>query len=195
MDQFDGIQVRSVEVDLLTSAFRVTGTVHTRYDRMSDLLNGVTGDQVMVEQATISEHADPSATVSAPTATVLTSAIILFSAPGLTGEAGAAMRIEKRRVKAQLAIPPIRVTGTIHVPIGSRPTDGVLNAADRFMPMTDAVVSSALYPDLGRSYAAVALSRDLAQVILVADDENPDELLADVLDERTAEAWLRDDAG
>lgn len=26
---------------------------------------------------------------------------------------------------------------------------------------------------------------------MVADDEHPDELLADVLDERTAEAWLR----
>jgi hypothetical protein len=28
-------------------------------------------------------------------------------------------------------------------------------------------------------------------VLLVADDENPDQLLADVLDERTAESWLR----
>jgi hypothetical protein len=36
----------------------------------------------------------------------------------------------------------------------------------------------------------VAVCRDRAQVLLIADDERPDELLADVLDERTAEAWL-----
>jgi len=30
-------------------------------------------------------------------------------------------------------------------------------------------------------------------VLLVADDEHPDELLADVLDETTAAAWLRAD--
>lgn len=195
MDPFASVEHRSVEVDLLTDAFGVSGTVTTRFDRMSDLLNQVAGQQVIVEHATISEHADASATVSAPMATVLTSAIILFSAPGMTGESGVAMRIEKRRVKAQLAIPPIRVTGTIHVPVGSRPTDGVINSADRFIPMTDAVVASALYPNLARSYPVVAVSRELAQIILVADDENPDELLADVLDERTAEAWLRDESG
>jgi hypothetical protein len=37
----------------------------------------------------------------------------------------------------------------------------------------------------------MALRRDRAHVLLVADDERPDQLLADVLDERTAESWLR----
>ena len=193
MDEFGSYTLREVEVDLLTDAYRVSGTVRTRFDRMTDILNQLTGLHLTVEQATISEHADPSATVAAPSAVVATSAILLFSAPGLTGDSSAEMRIAKRRVRAQLAIPPIRVTGTIHVSIGSRPTDGLLNASDRFLAMTDAVVSSGLFPELARNLAAVAVSRDRAQVLLVADDERPDELLADILDEQTAEAWLRDD--
>jgi hypothetical protein len=36
--------------------------------------------------------------------------------------------------------------------------------------------------------------RGRAHVLLVADDENPDELLAEMLDEPTAEARMRPDA-
>jgi len=57
--------------------------------------------------------------------------------------------------------------------------------------MTDATVTSSRYPELARTAAVLALRRDRAHVLLVADDENPDQLLADVLDERTAESWLR----
>jgi len=193
MDQFGSFTIREVDVDLITDSFRVSGTVRTRFDRMTDILNQLTGLHLTVEQATISEHADPTATVAAPSAVVATNSIILLSAPSLTGDSSAEMRIEKRRVRAQLAIPPIRVTGTIHVSIGSRPTDGLLNASDHFLAMTDAIVSSGAFPELARTLPAVAVSRDLAQVLLVADDERPDELLADILDEETAEAWLRDE--
>ena len=58
---------------------------------------------------------------------------------------------------------------------------------------TDATLASGPYPELERSVAALALRRDRAHVLLVADDEHPDELLADVLDETTAAAWLRSD--
>ena len=97
-------------------------------------------------------------------------------------------------MKAQLAIPPFRLTGTIHVPQGSRPVDGLLNLHERFMPMTDAVIVSAAFPELGRQVPALAMRRERAHVVLVADDERPDELLADLLDEQTAAAWLRTSA-
>lgn len=193
MDEFGGFNAtREVEVDLLTDAFRVSGTVRTRFGRVTDILNQLTGAHLAVEQATISEHADPRATLAAPSALIDVASILLLTAPGLTG-ASSEMRIPKRTVKAQLALPPIRVTGTIHVPVGSRPIDGLLNVTDRFLAMTDATIASGAYPELERSVAAVAICRPRAQILLVADDERPDELLADVLDERTAETWLRAD--
>jgi len=196
MDPFGGMSAaRPVEVDLITDAYRISGAVRTRFARVTDFLNQLTGAHLTVERATIIEHADPSATLAAPSATVDVASILLLVAPGLTAEASSEMRIPKRAVKAHLALPPIRITGTIHVPIGSRPLDGLLNVSDRFLAMTEVTIASGVYPDLGRTVEAAAISRVRAQVLLVTDDERPDELLADVLDKRTAEAWLRvDDA-
>ena len=194
MDSFGGLgAVRQVEVDLITDAYRITGTVQTRFGRVTDILNQLLGAHLTVEHATISEHADPSATLAAPSAIVEAASILLMTAPGLTGEASSDMRIPKRAVKAMLVVPPLRVTGTVHVTIGGRPLDGLLNVTDRFLAMTDVTIQSGAHPELGRTVEAAAINRVRAQILLVADDERPDELLADVLDERTAEEWLRAD--
>lgn len=183
--------VSPVSVDVYTSAYRISGTVQTRFARVADILNQLTGDHLPVEQATISEFADPTGTIAAPSALVALDEILFMAAPNLSGETRGEMRIQKRAVRAQLAIPPLRLTGSIHVPMGSRPIDGLLNVPDRFMAMTDATVTSAPHPELERSIEVVALRRDRAHVLLVVDDGHPDELLADVLDQRTAESWLR----
>ena len=124
---------------------------------------------------------------------MLVEEILLMVAGELTGASGE-MRVPKRPVRAQLAIPPFRITGTVHIPMGSRPVDGLLLGSDQFMAMTDATITSGSHPELERTAPVLAVRRRRAHVLLVADDENPDQLLADVLDERTAEAWLRPDA-
>jgi hypothetical protein len=194
MDSFGGLgDARGVEIDLLTDAYRISGTVNTRFGRVTDILNQLPGDHLTIEHATISEHADPTATLAAPSAIVALASILLLSAPGLVGEASSEMRIPKRAVKAMLVLPPLRITGTVHVPIGGRPLDGLLNVTDRFLAMTDVTIGSGAFAELGRNVEAAAISRSRAQILLVADDERPDELLADVLDQRTAEEWLRAD--
>ena len=196
MDEFGGFgAVRGVEVDVLTDAYRISGVVQTRFNRVTDILNQQPGTFLVVNHATVSEHAAAAATVGSPSAMVAISSILVMSAPGVSGDSAGEMRIPKRPVRVQLAIPPFRVTGAYHVPQGSRPIDGLLNAADRFVAMTDVTISSGAHPELERAADAVAVCRDRAQVMLVTDDEAPDQLLADVLDERTAEAWLRADEG
>ena len=74
-----------------------------------------------------------------------------------------------------------------------KPVDGLLLGSDQFMAVTDATITSGSHPELERTAPVLAVRRRRAHVLLVADDENPDQLLADVLDERTAEAWLRPD--
>jgi hypothetical protein len=191
MDSFSSLA--EVTVDVYTAAYRITGTVRTRFSRVAEILNQQTGSHLTVEHATVSEYADAMSTIGAPSALVAIEEILVMIAPELDGASGDEMRIPKRAVRAQLSIPPLRLTGAIHVPAGSRPVDGLLNVPDRFMPMTDATLASGAYPELVRSVAALALRRDRAHVLLVADDERPDELLADVLDATTAAAWLRSD--
>jgi hypothetical protein len=194
MDAFGGFGTASdVEVDVLTDAYRISGTIQTRFTRVTDILNQLAGTHLTITRATISEHADPAAPVAASSILVAVSAILVMAAPALTGGAGSEMRIAKRPVRAQLAVPPLRVTGTVHVTLGGQASDGVLNMTDRFLAMTDATISSGQYPDLERTAPAVAVARDHAQILLMSDDGRPDALLADVIDERTAEGWMRTD--
>jgi hypothetical protein len=184
-----GPEVIQVSLDLYTAAYRVSGTMTTRFSRVGDILNQVTSTHLLVGQATVSEFADPRATLGARQVHVALDEVLLCVA-ATEGAPRPEMRIPKRAVKAQIGIPPFRVTGTIHVPQGSRPVDGLLNAADRFVTMTEATIASASYPEVDRSVDAVAIQRRVAHMLLVADDERPDELLAEILDEQTAKDWL-----
>ncbi|CAN5503238.1 MAG: hypothetical protein H0X68_11105 [Chloroflexi bacterium] len=181
----------AVSVDVYTSAYRVSGTIQTRFTRVAEILNQLSSAYLAVEHASTTEHAIPGRVVAAPSVLVSVDEILVMVATELGGDARGEMRIPKRAAKAQMSLPPLHVAGAVHIAIGSRPIDGLLNVPDRFLPMTDVTLSSVAHPELDRSATAVALRRDRAHLLLVADDERPDELLADVLDERTAEAWLR----
>jgi hypothetical protein len=184
-------EARGVEVDVFTDAYRVSGTVTTRFNRVAEILNQLTGGHLEIHQATLSEYEDAGVALAAPTALVSIEHILVMAADLAGGQGAAEMRIPKRPVLAQLAIPPLRVTGTIHVPMGSRPVDGLLNVTEQFLPMTDVTLTSAAFPELQRTAPVVALRRARAHVLLVADDEQPDQLLAEILDEETAAVWLR----
>ena len=87
-------------------------------------------------------------------------------------------------------IPPFSVSGTIHITQGSRPIDTLLNSSERFLAVTGATISSAAFPEMNREAAVVAVNRHAAQLLVVGDDEDRDQLLADVLTEEKARDWL-----
>jgi len=188
-DIFEPGSFSQVQLDVYTTDFRVSGTLSTRFGRVADILNQVSATYIPLVHATISEYDDQAATLAAEHVHVSVDEI-LFCVASTDGEARPDMRIAKRAVKAQIAVPPFQFTGNVHVTVGSRPVDGLLNAVDRFMAMTDVTVACARHPELGRTANALAVQRRRAHVLMVADDERPDELLAEVLDERTASSWL-----
>jgi len=187
---FAPVDLVQVSLDVYTDTYRVSGTATTRFARVADIANQAANTHLHVEKATISEYADPTATIAAMQALVNMEAALLVITSESVAPQRPEMRIPKRSVRAQIGVPPFRLTGMVHVPTGSRPADGVLNATDRFLTMTEATIACATHPELERTAAAIAFQRARAQLILVADDENPDQLLADVLDDATAERWL-----
>lgn len=167
--------VQELEVELYTSAYRVTGTVHTPFRRVAEILNLLTGVHLTVDGATIVEHVAPSVSRSAESALVIVDEILVLLAPSLVGESSGEMRIRKRAVRATLALPPMLLEGTIHVPEGSLSVDGLLNVPDRFLPMTGVRLSSAAHPELERTVPILALRRDRAHVIVVREGEEPED--------------------
>ncbi len=190
-DPFSAASLPPLAIDVYTAAYRVSGTTRTRFQRVADVLNQLPGAHLVVDQATVSEYADPGGTLSAQQVLVSVAEILFIMAGGVEPAARPEMRIPKRAVRAQLALPPFRLTGAIHVPQGSRPVDGLLNVSDRFLTMTDVTIGCGAYSELARSAPAVALQRASAHLIVITDDERPDDLLADVLDESTAGDWLQ----
>jgi len=146
-DPFSAASLPPLAIDVYTAAYRVSGTTRTRFQRVADVLNQLPGAHLVVDQATVSEYADPSGTLSAQQVLVSVAEILFMLAGGAEPEARPEMRIPKRAVRAQLALPPFRLTGAIHVPQGSRPTDGLLNASDRFLTMTDVTIGCGAYSE------------------------------------------------
>ena len=175
---------RAVSVDVYTDAYRVAGTVETRFSRVAEILNQLTGAHLAIENATITEYSDPGGSRVAPFALVAVDSILVMIVSGLDGETSAEMRVPKRPVRAELSLPPLRITGRIHVAEGSRPIDGLLNMPDRFVAMTDASLTSGAHAELERTASVLAVRRDRAQVLLVADEERPDEPLSTLPDQR-----------
>lgn len=192
VDPFAPSPVRGVQVDIYTDAYRVSGRAATRFSRVGDILNLATSTHLVIDEATISEYADPTGTISAAQVLVNLAEVLVIVADETDSAIRPEMRIPKRAVRAQIGIPPFRLTGAIHVSQGSRPTDGILNASDAYLPMTEVTVACGAHPELGRTAQAVAFLRRRAHIILVTDDERSDELLADVLDGATAERWLQE---
>jgi hypothetical protein len=190
-DPFADSAVQSVNVDVYTAAYRVSGVSNSRFSRVADILNQVVSTHLIVEQATISEYADPTATLSASQVLMTLDEILFVVTHDTDHVTRPEMRIPKRAVRAQVGLPPFRITGSLHIAQGSRPADGLLNVAERFVPITDATITSAAFPELGREVGALAIQRSRAHVMLVTDDAPPDRLLADVLDQETAENWLK----
>ena len=176
---------RAVSVDVYTDAYRVAGTVETRFSRVAEILNQLTGAHLAVERATLTEYSDPGGSRAAASALVAVDSILVMIATGLDGGTSAEMRVPKRPVRAELSLPPLRVTGRIHVAEGSRPIDGLLNMPDRFVAMTEASLTSGAYAELERTASVLAVRRDRAQVLLIADEDHPDEPLASASGEPT----------
>jgi hypothetical protein len=194
-DSFGAQPPGAVPVDVYTPAYRVSGTTRTRFQRVADILNQLPTAHLVVDDATITEYAAPSTAMKAGQVLIALERIVLMVTRSDASGGAGDMRIPKRAVRADLLVPPFRVSGAVHVPHGSRPVDGLLNAADRFLAMTSVTVGCPQYPKFAGTFEVVAMQRSLAHLIVASDDERPDELLADVLDETTAHDWLQRDAG
>jgi hypothetical protein len=171
---FEGFaSVESVAVEIYTSAYRISGTIHTPFRRVAEILNQLPSAHVTIDEASIVEHAAADAVTRAGTAHVAVDEILVMVAPGLSGQPRGEMRIQKQRATAVLSMPPLRLAGTVHVPVGSRAIDGFLNVGERFVPMTDVHLTSAAHPALDRQIPILAVRRDRAQVMIVTDGVAP----------------------
>ena len=156
--------VRPVRVELMTAGHRIDGTIQTRFSRVAEILNQLSSTHLPVDEAEVREHGDQRVWRASSTI-VAVNEILAMLAPDLVDAPSGDMRVPKQPVRARIAIPPVWLAGTIYVPVGSSPSDGLLNLADRFVPMTDVTVTSSAFPGLDQTGPVAAVRRDRAHII------------------------------
>ncbi len=184
-----GPPVSSVQVELYTSGFRVSGHMETRFRRVADILNLTGSTHLIVEQATVSEYTDPSAARGGQSVMVAVDAVLFGISAGGDDSPSEDLVVQKRPVKIQVALPPFWLTGTFHVPHGSQAMD-VLNVADPFLPITDVAVTAAAYPGFDGDAPILAVQRKLSELLIVTDEAGPGSALEDLIPEEEARSWL-----
>lgn len=161
--------VHPVRVEIVTAGHRIDGTIQTRFSRVAEILNQLSSTHLPVDDAAVREHGDERVRRASSTI-VAVDAILVLMAPDLAHAPSGDMRVPRQPVRARIGLPPLWLAGTIYVPVGSNPSDGLLNLAERFVPMTDVTVTSAAYPDLDQVGPVAAVRRDRAHVIQFEDE-------------------------
>ena len=189
---FDGFAAPpAVSVEVTTNAYRIAGTIHTPFHRVAEILNQLPSGHLTFERATIVEHAGGAPAGAAIGDRGHRRGADHGRARDFPDAARDDMHIEKRPIRVQVgdpaAPPPRHRARDDGQPLDRRAAQRArpLPADDRRDGHVDAP-----HPHLDATVPVLAFRRDRAQVLVVADDDDPDELLADVLDEGTARSWL-----
>src|SRR3970040_1386401 len=103
-DPFAISATRSVAVDIYTSAYRISGQTVTRFVRVADIVNQIASTHLVIDQATVSEYTDATATISAQQVLVTVDEILFLLAAETDAAARPEMRIQKRAVRGP---PPV----------------------------------------------------------------------------------------
>lgn len=163
-----------IMAEATTSGYRVSGTIHTRFDRIALILNSLDQSHLVLTDATVRELDDFGHGWSAASATVPLDEI-LFLAASLPGASSIdAIVVPKRPFPATVGLPPFRLAGTMYVPESiESPANVITVNPDAFIVMTDVAATCPAHPDLDATYPVVAFQRRRVHVFSVGVSEVP----------------------
>lgn len=151
---------RAVSVEVTTAGYRVSGTMRTRFERVSDILNHLDLSHATIDLATVRELYDPARGSRVASAMVPVDEILFLAADVPSERSSDAIVVPKHPVQAHIALPPFRLSGTIFVPesVESVFTAVTMNP-DAFIPMTDVTVTCWIRAELNAHYPVLAFAR------------------------------------
>ncbi len=136
---FAGIsELARVEVTLYTDALITHGTVRTRQQRITDILNLSDEPFLVLEDVLVEELGTRGEPIRAAYAQVNLDAV-LFAVVNEPARPAPELRTPKTQELAILSVPPFKVLGTIHLlPTGGDLRQALMELTGRFLPITDA---------------------------------------------------------
>jgi len=129
--------VQFLQLTLVTSSLIIQGSVRTRLQRLTDVMNEPDMDHLVLLEATFMEAGSRRVVASAGVAQVQLADMLFVHTSGPT-ESSQEMRTPKQPTRAILLAPPYTIEGQIHLPMEEELQQAVDSLRDRFMAVTNA---------------------------------------------------------
>jgi hypothetical protein len=126
-----------MQLTLVAEKLIIQGTCHTRFRRLSDLMNDRDSIHIVLVDATFLEVGSRRVMAQAAAAQIATEAI-LFAHSTTPTPSSPDLRQPRRGVKATLLLPPFTVEGQVHLPYESELRIALEAYEGRFLPVTKA---------------------------------------------------------
>ncbi len=167
-----GGEATLVPLTLYTDAFVITGTIRSRQNRITDILNQTDDGFLVLSDAVVDEYGSRGTPTHSEFAQVNLGAV-LFAVAATAIEPRPDLRTPKVPEQALISIPPFRIIGRIHV-LPERDLREALNElTGRFIPVTDATYWSESIGEARATAAMVAINHDRAQIFAPHREVNP----------------------
>jgi hypothetical protein len=154
---------RPIELTLYTDSYIARGTARTRTHRLTDVLNDVEHEFVVIEDAVLEEYGGRGEVVRAEFAQVNLDSV-LFAVSDTVVEPVAELRVPKVAEQALITVPPFKVVGTIHLMPERDLREALTELTGRFIPVTDASYWSDVMASERLTAGVVACNRSKAQI-------------------------------
>lgn len=167
-----GGESRAAAITLVTDAFVVRGTIHTRLRRITDMLNTAEHEFLVLEQATFDEFGSTGVAIQTDFAQVNLGAV-LFGVADDPIDATPELRVPKVSERALISVPPFTITGHIHLMPERDLHEALGELIGRFIPVTDAVYWSDRVGEARTAALIVAVNHDRAQILAPHREVDP----------------------
>ena len=161
-----------VPLILYTDAYVIRGTIRTRQNRISDILNQADEDFLVISDAVVDEYGSRGTPVRSEYAQVNLGAV-LFAVAETAIEARPDLRTPKVPEQAMISIPPFQITGRIHLLPERDLREALGELTGRFVPVTDATYWSDSAGEARQTAPMVAINHTRAQIFAPHREVDP----------------------
>lgn len=164
---------KRLQITLFTDAHVIRGTVETRFRRLSDLLNQVEHDFIVVSDASMEEFGAKGQPVTRADFAQVNLSSLLFAVTDSMVEPQPELRLVKAAEDALIVVPPFKVVGRIHVLPERHLRDALSELTARFIPVTDACYWSDSLHEPKTSASFIAFNHARAHVLASHRPQDP----------------------
>lgn len=161
-----------VALTLYTDAFVIRGSIRTRQNRVTDILNQADDGFLVLSDAVVDEYGSRGAATRTEFAQVNLAAV-LFAVADTPIEPRPDLRTPKVPEQAMISIPPFRVIGRVHLMPERGLAEALSELTGRFIPVTEATYWSDTVGEARATAAMVAVNHERAQIFAPHREVDP----------------------